>query len=302
MSAGEDALWREPQEHVLFGDVFEASWLLDIFVRDDTQLIGGGELAGHLVVKLGKWMSTDLPEEAVGLYSPTFPLKEADRYALAHASYLPDADVHHAILVSDSCLAATALVQRRIKRSVSGRLLFAPVRGATAEEYEKLQNEVDFGRLPLAAHDALPEHPVAELRQCFMVDAVHLKAHTDTRVLACTEALGETLEAHWTAYAARRGPVAYERNTLKLAYLIAGGRPPEEADEAVSDTLAEVLDCAWALEGADLEAVALSEEVVRVNGADAAEHTGQRLDDLIARLQELADLAAQSAQALANRR
>jgi hypothetical protein len=302
VSADESALWRAPEEHVLFGDVFEASWLLDILVRDDTQLIGGGELAGHLVAKLGKWMHADLPAEPVDLYSAMFPLKEADRYALAHASYLPDTDSHCAILVSDSCLAATALVQGRAKRSVSGRLLFAPVRGATAEDYNKLQNDVDFGRLPLPAHESLPAHPVAELRQCFMVDAIHLKAHTDARVLACTEELGETLEAHWTAYAARRGPVAYERNTLKLAYLLAGGRQPEQADEEVADTIAEVLDCAWALEGAGLEDVSASEEAVRLDGADAARHAAERLDDIIDRLHELAELATQSAQALATRR
>lgn len=302
MSAGEDALWREPEEHVLFGDVFKASWLLDIFVRDDTRLIGGGELPGNLVVKLGRWMNTDLLEQPIGLYSPSFPLKEADRYALAHASYLPDVDVHHAILISDSCLAATALVQGRAKRSVSGRLLFAPVRGATAEDYDKLNNELDFGRMPLPAHEALPEHPVAELRQCFMVDAVHLKSHTDARVLACAEELGENLEAHWNAYAARRGPVAYERNTLKLAYLLAGGQPPEEADEAVSDTIAEVLDSAWALEGAGLEAVSASEEAVRFDGGDATAHVAQRLDDLIARLREVAELAANAADALSSRR
>jgi hypothetical protein len=302
VSEAEEALWRAPEHDVLFGDVFKASWLLDIFVRDDTQLIGGGELAGNLVVKLGKWMHADLPAEAIDLYSPSFAPKQADRYALAHASYLPDVDAHHAILVSDSCLAASTLVQGRAKRSVSGRLLFAPVRGVSAEDYEKLQYEVDFGRLPLPGHEALPECPVAELRHCFMVDAVHLKGHTGDRVLACTEHLGESLEAQWNAYAARRGPLAYERNTLKLAYLLAGGQQPEEADEQATDTIAAVLDCAWTLEGAGLEEVSASEEAVRFDGADAGEHAAQRLDDLIGRLRELAELATQSAVALESRR
>lgn len=72
-----------------------------------------------------------------------------------------------------------------------------------------------------------------------MVDAVHLEAHTGARVLACTERLAESLEAHWNAYATRRGPVAYERNALKLAYLLAGGQRPEEADEAVTEPVGE---------------------------------------------------------------
>jgi hypothetical protein len=302
MSAGEDTPWRDPEEHVLFGDVFAADWLLDIFVRDDTRLIGGGELPANLVPKLGKWMNTELPAEPIGLYSPVFASKEVDRYALSHASFLPDADVHHAILVSDSCLAATALVQGRAKRSVSGRLLFAPVRGVCETDYDKLQGEVDFGRLPLPGHATLPDYPVAELRQCFMADAIHLKAHTDARVLACTEGLAETLGAHWTAYAARRGPVAYERNTLKLAYLLAGGQQPEEDDERVTDTIADVLDCAWALEGAGLEAVSAAEEAVRLDEEPAREHVAQRLDDLVARLRELSVLAARSAEALSERR
>lgn len=302
MAHEEDAPWGVPHEQVRFGDVFKASWLLDVFVRDDTQLIGGGRLAGNQVVKLAKWMNADLPAEPVDLYSPSFTLRQADRYALAHASYLPHTQDHHAILVSDSCLAATALVQGRDKRSVSGRLLFAPVRGTSAEDHKKLTQASDFGRLTLPGHDQLPEHPVAELRQCFMVDAVRLSAHTDDRVLACSQELGETLEAQWNAYATRRGPIAYERNTLKLAYLLAGGQQPDDAELEVTDTIAAVLDSAWALEGAGLEDVSASEEAVRFDGENAGQHAAQRLDDLIARLRELAVLATESADALERRR
>ncbi len=302
MADDEDPPWRAPEEHVHFGDVFKAPWLLDIFVRGDARLLGGDELAGNLVVKLGKWMKVDLPAEPIDLYSPSFAPKEADRYALAHASYLPDAETHHAILVSDSCLAATALVQGRVKRSVFGRLLFAPVREVTDETYEKLSSaNVDFGRMPLPAHNELPANSVAELRQCFMVDAVHLKEHTKDRVLACTERLAETLEARWTAYVSRRGPVAYERSTFKLAYLYAGGKEPGDAELGVTDTIADVLDAAWVLEGAALENVSASEEAVRFGEADATEQASQRTDDLVSRLRELAELAVTSADALEGR-
>lgn len=298
----EDSPWREPEERVLFGDVFAAPWLLDLFVRDDTALIGGGELPENLVPKLGNWMGVQLPAEAVGLYSPAFPPKEKDRYALAHASFLPDAEVHHALLVSDSCLTATSLVQRRVKRSVSGRLLFAPVRSVPQEEWDRLQAEADYGRFPLPPSETLPPRAVAELRQCFMVDAVHVKAHADARILGCEAELAEGLEAQWNAYAARRGPVAYERNALKLAYLLAGGKQPTASDEVVTDTIAEVLDCAWVLEGADLEDVSEAEEAVRLGDARAEDFTHELLDGLIARLRELSELAARSAAALAERR
>lgn len=51
---------------------------------------------------------------------------------------------------------------------------------------------------------------------------------------------------------------------------VAGGQRPEEADEAVTDTIADVLDCAWTLEGAGLEEVSVSEEAVRLDKEPAA--------------------------------
>ncbi len=79
---------------------------------------------------------------------------------------------------------------------------------------------------------------------------------------------------------------------------MAGGRRPEEADEAVTDTIADVLDCAWTLEGASLEGVSASEEAVRLDKEPAGEHVAQRLDDLVARLRRLSELATRSADAL----
>ena len=292
--------WREPEEHVLFGDVFAAPWLLDLFVREDAALIGGGKVPASLAPKLGKWMGVQLPAAAIEIYSQAFTAKEQDRYAVAHASFLPDASTHYAILVSDSCLAATSLVQGREKRSVSGRLLFAPVRGIPDAEWDALEGGADFGRFRLPPSDELPERAVVEVRQCFMVDAVHVKRHINTRVCACGPELAKELEAQWNAYAARRGPIAYERNALKLAYLLAGGQQSAPADEAIADTVAATLDCAWALEGADLENVSEAEEAVRLGGEQAEAHMPQLRGDLIARLRELSKLAETSADALAS--
>jgi hypothetical protein len=43
-------------------------------------------------------------------------------------------------------------------------------------------------------------------------------------------------EAHWNAFATRRGPVAHERDTLELAFLLAGGKQSERVHEIVADT------------------------------------------------------------------
>ncbi len=79
--------------------------------------------------------------------------------------------------------------------------------------------------------------------------------HVDERVLSCDAELADGLETQCNAYTARRGPVGYERNALELGYLLAGGKQPAVSDEAVTGTVAEVLDCAWVLEDADLEDV-----------------------------------------------
>lgn len=300
--AGTGPFYADPGPEVRFGDVFEAPFLLDLFARADTTLMGGGTVAPNLSPKVGAWMGTTLPQEALDLYSPRFTPKEANRFALAHATFLPNEDLHRAVLVSDSCLAATALAQGRQKRSVGGRLLFAPLGTVEEERWQKLADDPDFERFPLLPDDRLPDFSVAELRHCFMVDARDVSEHTDARIASPTSGLAEELEVHWNAYATRRGPRAYERNVLKLGFLLAGGTQPEEAQERVGDAIAEVLDCAWALESADLEAVSEAEELVRHADGDA----NQLTPDLVARLgdtlRRLAGLASDAADQLDARR
>ena len=299
---GEGPYYADPEPEVRFGDVFEAPFLLDVFVRADTDLLGGGAVPAHLVPKLGRWMGETLEEGGLDLYSPRFTSKEADRYALAHASFLPEAGTHRAILLSDSCLASTALAQGRQGRSVGGRLLFAPVGRVETEKWHALVEEVDFERFSLPNDERLPQCGVVELRHCFMVEARVVKEYADARIAKPVLALAEELEARWNAYAARRGPRAYERNTLKLAALLAGGTQPAQEHEGVGDAVAAVLDAAWALEGSDLEDVSEVEEKVRLADGDAAELTPALLERLEARLRELAKLAGEAAGAIQARR
>jgi hypothetical protein len=108
---GEGPHYADSQHDVAFGDIFEAPLLLDIFVREDAALMGGGTLPPTSAVRFGKWMSTQLEPESIELYSLGLTPKAEARLALAHASFLPDAATRRAILVSDSCLTTTALAQ-----------------------------------------------------------------------------------------------------------------------------------------------------------------------------------------------
>ncbi|MGH2714192.1 MAG: hypothetical protein ACRDM7_09980 [Thermoleophilaceae bacterium] len=299
---GDGPYYTDPAGDVLFGDIFEGTFFLDLFARADAALMGGGAVPPHLAPKVGAWMNEKLEEGDLDLFSPGFTPKQANRYALGHASFFPDADTHRAILISDSCLTATALAQGRQKRSVSGRLLFAPVRRVEQEVWEGLAEDVDFERFPLPPDDRLPQHSVVELRHSFMVEARAIKDYSGARIASLTPELAEELEAHWAAYATRRGPRAYERNTFKVAVLLAGSEQPEEGDEMVGDAIAAVLDLAWVLEGADLEEVSDAEEAVRLMDGDPGELTPPLLERVERRLRDLAGAAQEAAEAVAARR
>lgn len=294
---GEGPHFADPQEDVRFGDLFEAEFLRDIFVREDTVLMGGGSPPPTAVPKIGGWMGVDLEQGSIDLYSPAFTPKPETRFALGHASFSID-ETRHAILVSDSCLTATALAQGRQKRSVGGRLLFAPLTVVDEAKWNELVETEDFERFPLPADERLPEFSVAQLGNCFMVDARDVKAHAATRVASVSTPLAYELEIHWAGYATRRGPRAYGRNTLKLASLLSGGGQPGEGEEGAANALAEALDIALLLEGSDLEDVSEAEEAVRFGDGDATVLTPPLLDRIVEHLRELAEVAARAADEL----
>jgi hypothetical protein len=295
---GEGPFYTDPRQDVVFGDIFAADFLRDIFVRDDTRLMGGGPLPATLAPKVAGWMNTKLAQGTIDLYSPAFPPKPETRYALAHASFHTGEEPRQAILVSDSCLAATALAQGRQKRSVGGRLLFAPLTVVDGDKWRTLVEAEDFERFPLPMDARLPKFSVAELANCFMVDARDVKSHATARVASLTQTLAEELEVHWNAYATRRGPRAYARNTLKLASLLSGGGQPDDDKQRAADAIADVLDLALVIEGSDLESVSEAEEAVRISSADARALTPQIVDRIARDLQELAQLASDAAKQL----
>jgi hypothetical protein len=177
-------------------------------------------------------------------------------------------------------------------------LLFAPLSTVSAEKWLSLTQQQDFGRFPLPADRRLPEHTVAEMGGCFMVDARDVKNHADSRVLSLGEALAEELEVRWDAYATRRGPLAYGRNTLKLASLLSGGGQPAAQQQAAADAIADTLDLAFFIEGSDLEAVSAAEEQARIFGGKPEVLAPPLTAAIVTHLRDLAALAAAAADRL----
>ena len=177
-------------------------------------------------------------------------------------------------------------------------MLFAPINVVEVDKWQTLVDNVDFGRMPLPPDDGFDGYPVAELRHVFMIDAIHLERHLDERLLTCNEPLAAHLEEYWNGYAARRGPLAYERNLLKLAWLLSGAEEVTEDNQAVAGKIADVFDIGWRLEGGDLEDVSEAEEEVRFKGANAAERLDPVRRALSGRLREIAAGAEQAADAL----
>jgi hypothetical protein len=260
----------EPSAEASFGDIFEASFLHDVFLQEDA-------------VQLG---ARDLPARQGGgrAYAAAFP--GARPFVLGRGG------PHRSVLITDNCAVDTALGQGRVDPKPKGRLLFAPLIEAEGNE---LQTE-SFGRFPMPRlPDVLPAG-IAELRRCFMVDSRAVAQHVDYRVASLGEVAAEALEIRWNAYSSRRGPLAAVRTAAKVAELLARKRGADEADQAERDLgrkLAELLTLAWRLEG---------EDVAQAADAYDAEAPGEaELAALVGRLQELATSASATAEALAAR-
>jgi len=225
-------LYAAPAADVSFGDIFDASFLLDVHLRADAVQLGSRRLPD----KQGSGMA----------YSEHFAGNRA--YVLGHGT------PHTAILITDNCVVDTALGQGRESGTPKGRLLFAPITPARDQDL----GTQAFGRFDLPG-DGCFNTGIAELRKCFMVDARDVATVKDARLKALTPDFAEELEVRWNAFAARRGPLAATRNADKMVGLLTrerGSEEPTAGDLDVGREVAEVVARAWRLEGHDLEAVA----------------------------------------------
>jgi len=258
------AVYRDPGDDISFGDVFESEHLIDVYAAGDTGALGGGPMPRGAAERLAKQVNRNLKDtgsELLPVYSPVLELTDADaeslpvyspaldqhadkHHALAHGSNMKLEAPNRAILLTDSCAVDTALVVGRRGRRKRGRLLFAPVVPATAEDIDRLGDEPVFGRFPLAACEAFGHGAIAELRYCFNVDVAEVR--TTDRILALNDEAAEDLEVAWAAQTLRRGPLSTERNAERLTErLIERGHG---GAQSLAESLGEAIDLGWLLE------------------------------------------------------
>lgn len=261
------------RDHILFGDVFSAGWMHDVFLREDAIALGPFTRGG-----------------GVTCYAPVDPAKRRQSQELILAHGRPA----QAVILSDDCEIESVLVRRG-----RGRVLFAavgpwPEDGAAAED---LMRTTAFYRHPLRP-DGAYAGGVVDLRRLFMVDARAISA--SDRDVCLGEGLRARLEQRWAAFAGRRGPLAHLSGAQKLARVIEaagdsdrleslneGTAAVDPATVEASRATAVALSHAWELEGA------------LVNGADLAHEEvsdgSELVSDMASRLRELAELAGTAA-------
>jgi hypothetical protein len=221
-----------PHTAVSFGDIFDLSFLFDVYVRSDAVALGSRSLPAKSGGGLG--------------YAPTYTNRQ---WVLAHGEQA------WSILVTDNCVVDTALVQGRATEGTpKGRLLFAPIVQVSQAELPI----TTFGRFLLPDWQGVWTTRVAELRRCFMVDARDIAVGRDARKASIDDATAEALEVRWNAFVARRGPLASGRNCEKLAEVLSRALNATELaaeDREIALAVASTLATAWRLEGSDLEAI-----------------------------------------------
>jgi hypothetical protein len=255
-----------PEEVISFGDIFEAEFFHDVFLKADAVRMGTRDM----VKKYGGGL----------MYAASFDRNK--EFVLGRGA------PYRAMLIADNCLVDRILDQANRGRRPQGRLLFAPI-----VEIDGASEMKDFGRFLIPPWEGRLLPSVVELRRCFMVDAPDILAHGESRVAALTDAARADLEVRWNAYAARRGPLANARNAEKAAELAAGLPENGDLDPELAEQIAGALQTSWLLEGQALEAV-----------SDAySEHREGReeLEKLEEGLRELGERATEAAERLAAR-
>jgi hypothetical protein len=281
-------VYRDPDERVSFGDIFEREFFIDVHVDSKTSPLGGGPMDRRVADRIASQNHlelNDLESDEVLVFTPALGQLKEQFDVLARGSNMKLPAPNRAILLTDSCAVDTALVVDRHGRRKRGRLLFAPVVPAGDDDVARLTQKPVWGRFPLQKSTNFAG-AVAELRYCFMVDVRDVLP--EHRIVSLDEDGTEELEVAWNAYALRRGPLATERNAAKLSDSLRSDADTESDTVGPAEMIEEALNVAWRLEGSLSEA------------AETPELDSTKLDRLATDLSELEEVARSARERLSD--
>ncbi len=276
-----------PDERLGFGDVLEADWLFDLYLRHDAVALEPRDKGG-------------------GTYyvpRPVAPRREREPGKDVIASHADFGDAalgfgnpRRAIILTDDC-EMESLQGRGQGGRPRGRIVLAAVRRAPAAEIGEVRPG-NFGLFALPPDDADGfDGGIVELQRAFSVYVPSLRGDARPRRLVAlnAEAQGQ-LAMRWCAHATRHGPMVAQDGAGKLAGIMSAAgrddvladirerrREPEARHLASAERLFATLAQAWAIEGRVLDQV-----------SDAWEH-GDSTDGsravVVEQLERLRDLA-----------
>ena len=254
-------MYRTPAlgERLGFGDVLEADWLFDLYLRHDAVALEPRDKGGGIVY---------VPR-AVAPRREREPGKDV---IASHAEFADSAlgfgNPRRAIILTDDC-EMESLQGRHAGSRPRGRIVLAAVRLVTAAEIEDVRPG-NFGLFALPPDVTVGfDGGVVEFQRAFSVSLPSLIGDARPRRLVALDAETQgQLAMRWCAHATRHGPLVAQDGAGKLAGIMSAAghddvlldirerrREPEGRYLAAAEELVATLAQAWAIEGRVLDQI-----------------------------------------------
>lgn len=253
-------MYLEPTgDRLSFGDVIEAAWLYDIYLRPDSVSleveIRDGRIVNLTPRKVAPRSEPQPPRDAVAVNADFH-----QDWALAFGAQ------RGAIVLTDDCELETLygrVIEGEAPRKPRGRIMFAAVKKATGAEIAAV-NDGNTSMFALPAQDDDPKFSggIVDLGRTFTVNTKSLIDAPRYQTLVSLDVDARvSLSQRWDAYAARHGPLIAAQMSFTFAQLLDADGRPERVTELrkgasprsdlldVADGVAAALTSAWTLEG-----------------------------------------------------
>ena len=247
-----------PDERLGFGDVLEADWLFDLYLRHDAVALEPRDKGGGTIY---------IPRAVV----PRRDREPGKDVIASHADFgdaaLGFGNPRRAIVLTDDCEMES--LQGRGGGRPRGRIALAAVKRASAAEIADVRPG-NFGLFALPPNETIGfDGGIVELQRAFSVYLPSLLGdNRPARLLALNPDAQGQLALRWCAHATRHGPMVAADGAGKLAGIMsAAGRDdvlveikerrqqPDEVHLAAARQVTATLAQAWAIEGRVLDQV-----------------------------------------------